>query len=56
MLLLDLPLIERMDVYRVLLLWQQEGAFIKESGLSPFSMELALGVCRRHLYLPYLVQ
>jgi 16S rRNA (cytosine967-C5)-methyltransferase len=45
-----------MDVYRVLLLWQQEGAFIKESGLSPFSMELALGVCRRHLYLQYFVK
>ncbi len=54
--MLDLPLIERMDVYRVLLLWQQEGAFIKESGLSPFSMELALGVCRRHLYLQYFVK
>ena len=45
-----------MDAYRVLLLWQQEGAFIKESGLSPFSMELALGVCRRHLYLQYFVK
>ena len=45
-----------MDAYRVLLLWQQEGAFIKESGLSPFAMELALGVCRRHLYLQYLVK
>ena len=54
--MLDLPLIERMDAYRVLLLWQQEGAFIKESGLSPFSMELALGVCRRHLYLQYFVK
>ena len=39
-----------MDAYRVLLLWQGEGTFIKESGLSPFAMELALGVCRRHLY------
>ena len=45
-----------MDAYRVLLLWQQEGTFIKESGLSPFAMELALGVCRRHLYLQYLVK
>jgi len=49
-------LIERMDAYRVLLLWQKEGTFIKESGLSPFSMELALGVCRRHLYLQYFIK
>ena len=54
--MLDQPLIERMDAYRVLLLWQQEGTFIKESGLSPFAMELALGVCRRHLYLQYFVK
>ena len=45
-----------MDAYRVLLLWQKEDAFIKESGLSPFAMELALGVCRRHLYLQYFVK
>ena len=54
--MLDESLIERMDAYRVLLLWQQEGTFIKESGLSPFAMELALGVCRRHLYLQYFVK
>lgn len=54
--MLGQPLIERMDAYRVLLLWQQEGTFIKESGLSPFAMELALGVCRRHLYLQYFVK
>ena len=54
--MLDQSLIERMDAYRVLLLWQQEGTFIKESGLSPFAMELALGVCRRHLYLQYFVK
>lgn len=40
----------------MLLLWQKEGAFIKESGLSPFAMELALGVCRRHLYLEYFIK
>ena len=45
-----------MDAYRVLLLWQKEGTFIKESGLSPFAMELALGVCRRHLYLQYSIK
>ena len=45
-----------MDAYRVLLLWQQDGSFIKESGLSPFAMELALGVCRRHLYLQYFIK
>ena len=44
---------EREDAYRVLLLWLKDGAFIKESGLPPFAMELALGVCRRHLYLEY---
>jgi len=38
------------------LLWQRDGSFIKESGLSPFAMELALGVCRRHLYLEYFVK
>ena len=54
--MLDQSLIERMDAYRVLLLWQKEGTFIKESGLSPFAMELALGVCRRHLYLQYFVK
>ena len=54
--MLDESLKERMDAYRVLLLWQKEGAFIKESGLSPFAMELALGVCRRHLYLQYFVK
>ena len=54
--MLDESLKERMDAYRVLLLWQKDGAFIKESGLSPFAMELALGVCRRHLYLQYLVK
>lgn len=54
--MLDESLKERMDAYRVLLLWQKEGSFIKESGLSPFAMELALGVCRRHLYLQYFVK
>ena len=54
--MLNQSLIERMDAYRVLLLWQQEGTFIKESGLSPFAMELALGVCRRYLYLQYFVK
>ena len=54
--MLDESLIERMDAYRVLLLWQKEGTFIKESGLSTFAMELALGVCRRHLYLQYFVK
>ena len=54
--MLEDSLIERMDAYRVLLLWQKEGTFIKESGLSPFAMELALGVCRRHLYLQYFIK
>jgi len=54
--LLDDSLKERMDAYRVLLLWQKDGSFIKESGLSPFAMELALGVCRRHLYLQYFLK
>lgn len=54
--MLDDSLKERMDAYRVLLLWQEDGTFIKESGLSPFAMELALGVCRRHLYLQYFVK
>ena len=54
--MLDDSLKERMDAYRVLLLWQQDGSFIKESGLSPFAMELALGVCRRHLYLQYFIK
>ena len=54
--MLDESLKERMDAYRVLLLWQKEGSFIKESGLSPFAMELALGVCRRHLYLQYFIK
>ena len=54
--MLDESLKERMEAYRVLLLWQKDGSFIKESGLSPFAMELALGVCRRHLYLQYFVK
>ena len=54
--MLDDSLKERMDAYRVLLLWQKDGSFIKESGLSPFAMELALGVCRRHLYLQYFLK
>ena len=49
-------LTEREDAYRVLLLWLKDGSFIKESGLPPFAMELALGVCRRHLYLEYFVK
>ena len=49
-------LTEREDAYRVLLLWLKDGAFIKESGLPPFAMEIALGVCRRHLYLEYFVK
>lgn len=49
-------LTEREETYRVLLLWLKDGSFIKESGLSPFAMELALGVCRRHLYLEYFVK
>ena len=49
-------LTEREEAYRVLLLWLKDGSFIKESGLSPFEMELALGVCRRHLYLEYFVK
>ena len=51
--MIDESLKERMDAFRVLVLWQKDGSFIKESGLSPFAMELALGVCRRHLYLQY---
>ena len=54
--MLDESLKERMDAYRVLLLWQKDGSFIKESGLSPFAMELALGVCRRHLFLQYFIK
>ncbi len=54
--MLDESLKERMDVFRVLVLWQKDGSFIKESGLSPFAMELALGVCRRHLYLQYFLK
>ena len=54
--MLDESLKERMEAYRVLLLWQKDGSFIKESGLSPFAMELALGVCRRHLYLQYFMK
>ena len=49
-------LTEREEAYRVLLLWLEDGAFIKESGLSPFAMEIALGVCRRHLYLEYFIK
>ena len=49
-------LTEREEAFRVLLLWLRDGSFIKESGLSPFAMELALGVCRRHLYLEYFVK
>ena len=45
-----------MEALRVLVLWQKDGSFIKESGLSPFAMELALGVCRRHLYLQYFLK
>lgn len=47
---------ERRDAYRVLMQWVDEGAFIKDSGLSPFAMEIALGVCRRHLYLDYFIK
>ncbi len=54
--MLDESLKERMEAYRVLLLWQKDGSFIKENGLSPFAMELALGVCRRHLYLQYFLK
>jgi len=50
------PLKERKDAYRVLLQWQRDGAFIKENGLSPFAMEIALGVCRRYLYLLYVIK
>ena len=49
-------LTEREEAFRVLLLWLKDGSFIKEGGLSPFAMELALGVCRRHLYLEYFVK
>ena len=49
-------LTEREDAYHVLLLWLKDGAFIKESGLPPFAMEIALGVCRRHLYLEYFIK
>ena len=49
-------LTEREEAFRVLLHWLKDGSFIKESGLSPFAMELALGVCRRHLYLEYFVK
>ena len=54
--MLDESLKERMDAFRVLVLWQKDGSFIKESGLSPFAMQLALGVCRRHLYLQYFMK
>ena len=47
---------ERREAYRVLMQWVDEGAFIKDSGLSPFAMEIALGVCRRHLYLEYFIK
>ena len=54
--MLDESLKERMDAFRVLVQWQKDGSFIKESGLSPFAMDLALGVCRRHLYLQYFIK
>jgi len=47
---------DRKDAYRVLLQWADNGAFIKDGGLSPFAMEIALGVCRRHLYLEYFIK
>lgn len=47
---------ERRDAYRVLVDWAANGSFIKENGLSPFAMEIALGVCRRHLYLEYFIK
>ena len=54
--MLNTQIKERVEAFRVLLLWLTEGAFIKESGLSPFAMEVALGVCRRHLFLEYFVR
>lgn len=50
------PLKDRKEAYHVLLQWADRGAFIKNGDLSPFALEIALGVCRKHLYLEYFIK
>ena len=52
----DDSLKERFSVYRALVDWKANGTFLREHSLSPFAMELALGVCRRHLLLLHAIR
>lgn len=46
---------ERLLAYHALSRFFNQGILLQEAELSPFSLELAMGVCRRHLYLQYVL-
>jgi 16S rRNA (cytosine967-C5)-methyltransferase len=55
-LLQDSGLKERFDAYHAIIAWLEKGVLIRDHALSPFAMEIALGVCRHHLRLKHAIQ
>lgn len=47
---------ERLAAFFAVFDWQKKGKLVREHSLSPFAKELALGVCRRHLFLLYAIK
>jgi 16S rRNA (cytosine967-C5)-methyltransferase len=44
---------ERLNAFEAIRKWLTQGTFFKSQALSPFAMELSLGVCRHHLFFLY---
>ncbi len=44
---------ERLNAFEAIRKWLIQGVFFKSQALSPFAMELSLGVCRHHLFFLY---
>lgn len=51
----DSGLKERFAAYHAIVAWIEDGTLIREHALSPFAMEIALGVCRHHLRLRHAI-
>lgn len=47
---------ERLLAYKALLNFFSQGILLQEANLPPFALELAMGVCRRHLFLQYVLR
>jgi 16S rRNA (cytosine967-C5)-methyltransferase len=49
-------LTERKSAHIALCRFFEKGILLQEAELSPFALELAMGVCRRHLFLEYVLK